>query len=500
MAITSFSGCKVDRAEYGRYARQTSQGDLGRIVVTGTGIEGLPGDVVVYSLVNSVSGRVVARKTQPYDSMMSDENSVTFDLETDCLDEFGLFRAIRGEYHARVAELTDPPYTDPEVYADSPTFRIRIVTAAELRDKFLFGVRLDDYTRLVGDSTGIAGVTVTGSTGVQEGGYPLRYKVGPQTLEFGSDLGGIPSYGPPVAVGEARIGDEIALWADAIDQYVFVSVDATRLPDHDIDGGIGGGLVLLRPAKIDDATIGRHLDSASETWQTVASLAVPLEPWTVGTTLAAANIAAKEARDPTRAKLPFDRVGVSAEPWRDAKAWTRGPHIELPGRRLLVLHFLGGFYNTSMVLDLETQDWWVMDEYNGNVDMVPNFAARLPAGPVLSPFVYPGLRGGFLGDYVPNFWQYAFTHGLKDLRHGAGEVIREAIMREALLPIYMLGGRAAQSVYASESFNRDGVGLSRQYSAGQMGVYSSEIAMHDAWVKRTSNMVRKQLSGIIVQG
>jgi hypothetical protein len=500
MTITAFSGCRTDRSEYGRYARSTGRGDLTKITVTATGIDGDPGDIVVYSLVNQASGRVIARAEQSYDSALSDENSVTFAIE-DCVDEWGIFRAVRGVYVARVAHLTTPAYLEPTVYADSAPFRIRVVTAAELRDRWLFGVRLGDYNRLVADDTGIPGVAITGATGIQEGGYPLRWHVADRSLAFGSEVGGIPAYGPPQAGIPASGTHDFVLWNDALDGYVFVRVDAAALPATDVEGGIGGGVALLRPAELTDDDLGRHLDIAAERWQAIVSLAVPIEPWTVGTTLAQAAIRAVEANDPARAKLPFDRAGVSPEPWRDSKA-RQGPTIQLPGRRVKRLHFLAGYYNTGRVLDFDIADWWTLDEYNGNAHFVPNLSARLPAGPILIPLGVGGaMYGGtlFARDYVPNFWHFAFTHGLDDLRHGAGALLREAIAREALVPIYLLAGRAAQSVYASESFNRDGVGLQRAYSAGQMGVYSGEILAHDAWVKANQSGIAKQIHGIIVQ-
>jgi hypothetical protein len=495
MAITAFSGCRTDRAEYGRYARATSAGDLGRITVTAAGIAGDPGDIVVYSLINQATGRVIARREQGYDSALSDENSVTFDIE-ECVDEWGIFRAVRGVYVARAAHLTSPASLEPTVYADSIPFRIRVVTVAELRDRWLFGVRLTDYNTLVADDTGIPGVTVTGATGIQEGGYPLRWRVADRALALASEVCALPSYGPPKVGVPASGVRTYTLWNDALDGYADVRVDAAALPSVDTDG-----YLLLRPAALPDAVIGAHLDTAADRWQAVVSLAVPIEPWTVGTTLAQAALLAMEANDPTRPRLPFDRSGVSPEPWRDAKT-RRGPTIQLPGRRVKRLHFLAGFYNSGKVLDFDIADWWTLDEYNGNAHFVPNLSARLPAGPILIPLGIGGVAYGgalFAQNFVPNFWHFAYTHGLDDLRHGAGSTLREAIAREALIPVYLLAGRAAQGVYASESFSRDSVGLQRGYSAGQMGVYSAEILAHDAWVKANQAAIAKQIHGIIVQ-
>jgi hypothetical protein len=497
MTITGFSGCTTDRKEYGRYARSTSKGDLGKVVVTGTGIEGLQGDPVVYSLIHQTSGRVVARAVQNYDAVMSDHNAHTFDLE-DCVDEDGIYRAIRGVYVARVAALTDPPYLAPTVYADSTPFHIRVVTAAELRDRWLFGVRLADYNRLAAEVSNIPGVAIDGSTGIQEGGYPLRWRVADRSLAFGSDVGGIPAYGPAQAGIPVTGRNSYTLWNDSLDGYIQIDVDSPALPVADADG-----YALLRPAELSDDDLGRHLDDAAETWQAVVSLAVPIEPWTIGTALAAAALQADEANHPERPKLPLDRKGVSPAPWRDQKVGRRGPVVQLPGRRITKLHFLAGFYNVSKVLEFDIHDWWTVDEYNGTAHFVPSLSARLPAGPLLVPLGIGGaLYGGsmFLSNYVPNFWHFAFTHGLDDLHYGPGAALRQAIAREALIPIYLLAGRAAQSVYASESFNRDGVGLSREYSSGQVGVYSAEIAGHDAWVKANQATIAKQIHGIIVQG
>lgn len=493
MTITAIGPVTVDRREYGRYARSTSQGDLGQIVVTAAGIVGTVGDIMAYTVVHQATGRVVARALVPVSG--DPEQSFTFDLET-CKDTWGIYRAIRGIYYARVAALTDPPYLEPDIYADSGTFHIRVVTAAELRDRWLFGVRLTDYNRLMADNTRIAGVVVTAATGVQEGGYPLRWRVADRSLAFGSDVGGIPAYGP-AEVGIPATGQHTyTLWNDSLDGYIDVAVDAPSLPVADADG-----YALLRPVALTDEDLGRHLDTAAERWQAIVSLSVPIEPWTVGTDLAQAAVLAMEANDPARAKLPFDRVGVSAEPWRDSKS-RRGPVVQFPGRRIRRLHFLAGFYNTSNVLDFDIGDWWTVDAYNGNAWFVPNLSARLPAGPLLVPL---GIGGAWYGgsmwaqNYVPNFWHFAFTHGLDDLRYGAGALLREAIAREALIPVYLLAGRAAQGVYASESFNRDGVGLQRNYGAGQLGVYSAEIAGHDAWVKANQSGIAKQIHGIIVQ-
>lgn len=495
MTVRAFSGVVTDRVEYSRYLRSSEVGDLGVVVVTAKGIDGDPGDPLVFTLVNTDNGRVVARKVIEYDPMIDDEETVAFDLEKDCLDEWKIFRAIRGRYVARVSDLPDPAYADPGVAAESAAWRIRIVSVQELRERWLFGVALRDERRLVADQTRIAGVRVTDSEGIQEGGYPLRYIAATGLLMIGSDYGGIPSFGDGVDV---RAGGEFTLWMDSSDAYAVVRVDAAALPTS----GTADGKALLRAARMTDATLGTHLDNATEAWQGVIGLTVPLEPWTIGTDIAVAVRQAKEAADPALARLPFDRTGVSPSPYDNPKIVTEGPFIDLPGRRVLRLHEIVGYYNTSPVLLLDTPDWWVVHPYNGTATIVPSFSARLPAAPVLAGFAaiggYP--YAGFVPRKVENFWHYSFTHGLADLHRGAGEMIREAIARTAIQPIMLSAGRGMQSAFASESFNRDGVSLSRNYTGGQLGLYSGEITAHSQWVKDNRFRIRRLIVGIVSVG
>lgn len=500
MTLREVAAVTTDRQEYGRYARHTSQGDLGKIVVTGHGIDGDPGDPLVFTLTNGRTGRVIARKVIAYDPELDDEESVTFDLETDCLDEFSVYRAAHGVYFARVAELTSPTYTPPDVFTDSDPFAIRIVTSVELQDRWLFGVDLTDGRHLIADDTDIPGVTVTAAHGIQEGGYPLQYVASTKKLRLGQQIAGQVFYGPPATLEAGKT--EYVVWSYTLDGWITVRAIWASLPSS----GTTAGYALLRPASLASGALGLsgalgvHLDNAAEAWQSVVGLTVPLEPWTVGTDIMVAWYAAWQAEHPDLARIVFDRTGLSPENWNDPKTRSRGPVIQLPGRRILKLHRLNGFYNSSPVLTIDTDSWWVTDPYNGNVSIVPSISARLPAGPTLTSFsTLFGTGFAWSGSYVANFWQFAFTHGLKDLWLGAGVLIREAIARSALLPIYLQAGRAAQGIYASENFNRDGVSLSRQYTSGQMGLYSGEIAQHDAWVKANESRIKRQIVGIVAQ-
>lgn len=488
MAVTAIGEVSVDRTEYSRYWRWGQEGDQGVIRVTATGIvRDNPNDPLVFQIIAVNTGRVVAERSL---TTAGSEVTTGFDLETDCKDADGIYRAIHGRYYARVGPPSPDPLT-PVGGVESRDFPVRLVAVSELKSKYLAGISLRDERRLVAGDTRIPGVTIVVAEGIQEGGYTLDYTPSPPNLVLHSTRGDLG--GPPMLLVQGR--DD--LWNTEMDGYLTVQVDLAALPTT-----ARTGFALLKPATLDDETIGGHVDAAVETWQALVGLSCPLEPWTVGTEASAAAVAKTNVGKWPRDQVVFDRVGVAPEPWDSPKVTSRGPVIQLPGRRVLKLHHLGGYYNQTNVLEFDTLTWLVVDQYNGNLSLVPSAGSIYPAALGLMRSWGTSLATapwGVVSDHVDNFWHYSYTHGLGDLWRGHGAVVREGIARQASMMTLLLAGRAAQGVYASESVNRDGVSLSRQYTGGQMGVYSAEIGAHDAWIKDRASRVRKGLIGIQVQ-
>lgn len=475
MAITALSIPTVDREEYSRYERHTPEGDRGTIVATigGTASDGA---VAYFALLNERNGRRVATKPGTF---AANRATVTFDLEADCKDEDGIYRAVQGSYHVTVTD-TDPRVT-PLAWAfnsASRSFRIALVTATSFRQRYLGGIDLEIRGLLSPEVRGITGVVGSLARSVEWGGYPLAWDHTAHTLRY--------NRGPATVIDMGATTPKVYdLPNETLDGLIRVTIaDPAGLPVADVaPAPQGPGYAWIDHATLDDDFLRSHLADATRLWGAYLD-PVSIEPKQVST---------EQLAD----KYPYaDDPTWSSEPWEQPKSITRGPEVRLGGQRVIKVHSLYGYYNTTLVLTIDAT-WRVADDYNGLVIFVPAANAKYPAS-TAALGIFGGLIGpGYLADYVEDFWQFAFTFGMRDLHDGLGALIRAGIEHTAALNILGIAGRAWQGNLASESFSRDGLSLSKQYTSGQLGLYSDLLTMHQTWLTANQALIKHRVVGIV---
>ncbi len=468
MAITSITAVAVDQAEYSRYYRTPIAAvDYGLITATVTGVTGLVGDILYVALVSPRYG-VVATKAY---SLATTAQVATFDLDIDCLDEDGIYRAAQGSYTVVAANTADLA----GVHKASAPFLITVAHAEELKNVWLGTIPLNvEHTRSV-TIEGITGVVGTTTREVQRGGYPITWDVSDRALSWDG--------GPPYLVGLGVTSPiKARLWNRTLDQTIDVAIDPTAVPASDVLNGY----VFVDWGQIADTKLRADLSTAYA--YLITNLLVPLEPQYVCTPL-------------LKAQYPYAVRIVDAPEFRRASGITQPTTIDLPIRRVLRLHEIGGWYGTGQSVVL-SDTMLTVDAFNGSVQITPGYVPFYPAPtPLTVTGGYLGLGGGYYGNRnLPGFWQFAATWGLPNLRDdSAAGTVREGILRYAAVTALLVAGRAQTSLVASEAFNRDGASYSRNYTGGQYGLYSDMIQEHLQWFGENSlKMLRRRLIGIRV--
>jgi hypothetical protein len=193
-----------------------------------------------------------------------------------------------------------------------------------------------------------------------------------------------------------------------------------------------------------------------------------------------------------------------ATPWADTllpPVNFRAPESEqnwigfsLPARSLLALDALGGFLNDTLLFQVDP-GWWSWSERNGLVQLVPRQGAAV-AWVFYNVYYAQFLVGAF--DYVPNFWHYKATVGLRDLWERRA-VARQAVEYAAAVKVLRQAALHAKPGYVGESLARDGVSQSISYGAGPGGIYAQTIQAYEAWLAQWLPRLRDHVVGLTVK-
>lgn len=463
MAITAIGSVSADAEEYGRYGRYTGEADTGVIAAT-VAATGADGDTVHLDLIDARRGRVVASKTT---TLGGGTASAQFDLERDCADADGVYRARQGHYRLRASSAPG----GGGVAGQSPPLRVAIVTAAELRDRWLPTVSLTIETDLVPTVTHLAGVVGLGTRSVQRGGYPIQWRATARKLSFDG--------GPEITVPPSGAAYAVDLWSRTLDQTVTLRLTPGSLPGADTLGYLFADF-----AEIADRQLRGWIDDGYAAAEAFAT--VPLEPREVCTARLRAAYPHAEEVVPGAA---FD-AGVRRR--------TRQVAITTGQRRALAVHALSGWSNGQTLVTYPAA-WIGLDPFSGTILVTPGVGPDYPA-PTPATAGLLGFPGAFGAPRrLEEFWQFALTHGLADLHHGDGAALRQAVARFAAVQALLVAGRAQRGISGSDSFSRDGTSFSHDFTNGQWGIYSDYVGEHLTWLwQNMGKRLRNHVAGIMV--
>jgi hypothetical protein len=384
------------------------------------------------------------------------------------IDSDGIYRARAGQY-----VFTD--YTSGTAGLSSAPFTLTIASLRRFRQEICRGLPL-----LTGETVGpltpfsqLTGVTVAQ---VKENLFPQPYSFSyahtAGTLSWGNGPAQVVSGG-----GEFTLIDGTGNW------WLVVEVDDSLLPTQDVSETIPFDVL-----RFSDAMLAAELAAAQH--EVEDYLQIYLEP----TQLTTPNMAASMA-DPTQAATYagistfYDQLSLPVNYYRpdNDHNWLT---VALPVRGLIKLEMLAGFTNQTEVIQLD-KNWWQWDEKSGLVQLVPN------QGVAISWLYYTGFFYAFLigaYDYVPGFWNWKATVGLRNLRDRHANVL-QLVEYTAAVKVLRQAALHARPGYVNESLARDGVSQQIAYGAGKGGIYAQTIEAYEAWIKENRSDIRQRLIG-----
>jgi hypothetical protein len=472
--ITAIATVTLDRQEYSRYYRNVSTlaGDMG-LIVAQVAASGQVGDDLHCWIVQRRTGRVVARKAVDLAGAVTE---VTFDLDLDCNDADGIYRATHGQYVLVASSLPLDDTTGGGIALASAPFVVTPASVTELKEIWLPSTSLTLGSTIEPTVQGLAGAVGVGARDVQRGGYPLTWNATARTLAWGdTEYAG---YGPAVVVPSSGPAYTVDLWNRTIDQTMTLALTPADLPGVDTLG-----YVMCDFPDLKDEMMRRHLDTALAEMARIAH--VPLEPRLVCT---------RALRDSYPLAEKKDATGVTY------RASSRGVRFSSGFRRVLAVHEVAGYANRDRVTQYGPE-WVNWDDYTGEIFLQPGMSITMPTAVAGRPFG-GGFAAGSAGGPIQQYWQFALTHGLADLYDEAPAVARQGILRYAAIMVLLQAGHATVGVVTSSDFGRDGTNYSNAYAGGQWGVYSDMIGEHVRWfdnnVGPEGRKLRHQLVGVEV--
>jgi hypothetical protein len=429
------------------------------------------GDVVNVNLVRGDGFGVVGTATATLSAGQTTAR-LAIPLES-CLDTLypkqKIYRAKAGSY--TLADAAGPAVSAP--------FTISVVSLRRFRDEICKGLPL-----LTGETIGpleplknITGVTITSvRPNTFADIYPFVYTHATTSLSWAGGAAVDVSEG-----GHFRLIDANQHW------WVSVNVDDTLLPVTDATDSIP-----FDEQEMTDEALLQEITYATN--EVAGKLQMYVEPTQVASPFILDYLAHPNNSLFTPEPTTFADVNAIAVNYQAPPTETNWLSFSLPYRGLIQIEALLGMMNDTTVLDID-QGWWQWSERNALVQLVPRQGAAI-AWIYYNVFYYSFLLGAY--DYVPNFWHYKATVGMRDLKERRMDVL-QAIEYLAGVKILRQAGLHAKPGYVTESLNRDGVSQSIAYSTGKGGVYNAIIDSYDEWLKENLGKLRNRVAGYQVK-
>tara|TARA_Y100000034_G_scaffold25551_1_gene30113 strand:- start:1652 stop:3298 length:1647 start_codon:yes stop_codon:yes gene_type:complete len=364
------------------------------------------------------------------------------------------------------------------VIGDSVDFGINIITAAGLRDTYLFGIDLQssDVRSPKFQPRQVTGLEILEvSRNHRLSFFPLNLDVSGTAPNLNYQLSW--DNGELIPVTIANTEYLLPASGDGA-EWVRVRIDLYRLPTASIRE-----LVFIDELTISDDTIRDYIRRATDTVE-FTQLHCYLEPTQVVTDLDVNDITFSGDGNTIVINSDHDFVinPVTFYPRREGH-WI---DIQFPVVRVLDITELFGAVANTRVVHINTE-WIEWNEYSGFTELVP-FNTEL-AFDFVGLIWVESLRSA---TPVPNFWHFNLIAGLRDV---TGEII-ELIGKQAAIPILTVAGQAFKGGFASQSISRDGVSESVSYTSSAIyGVYSATIEEYKTWIRENLGIIKSKYRG-----
>jgi hypothetical protein len=367
----------------------------------------------------------------------------------------------RGRYLIRLTSVSDTNIT-----VDSNEFLISIITAAQLRETYLFGLSLEanDIPMVLEQPSAITGVEVlslspnhvlqfTTLTYIYDGTSGVRQ------MSWGG--------GPLVQINSA--GTYLLRYDCSDTDYIYIRIrDLNDLPiTNQTD------TLLVDKQKISDEMLQRWIEQACDWWEN-DKISVYLEPTNIVTDTDTNN---SPDQDWDFIVSPTSFFPIVPGEWIN---------LDFPIPGLLRINNLYGQLANTRILDVDL-NWIEITERSGFTQLVPvNQEAA---------FTYLGIMWvGYLrqGISLPNFWHFNANAGLRQV----DPVILEILGKKAAIDALTVAGQAFRGGFSSQSLSRDGVSESVSYTSSAIyGIYSATIEDFNKFINREIKNLRGRYRG-----
>jgi hypothetical protein len=405
-------------------------------------------------------GPVIASQTLALAGDLPKGATTTFDL-TSIKDADGIPLAIRGDYQVDAYPTADADTaTAPMATA---AIRIALITAEEMRKGYCFGTPLyaSDMPMPKRQPQVVTGVTITRlSEDTRKGTYALSYDATAGTLSWGGGAA-IP------------IGSDSELLPDQYGGYAEAQIDEFELPDNDAAEGI-----IVDKEGISDDFIRAEIDKAIADAEN-ATLKVFLEPVKIATE----PYFSEGGHDRKMPPVMFTRrdFNINGLAWR----------LDLPVHQLRKVDLLEGFLGNTRTLQIQSGALSAQAK-SGEVHVLPYDSEYSLLYTFFVQMRFWGIR-----EYIADFWRYTGVAGLMDSDGLTPADVLKLVGYGAAITILTVGGQGYRGGFSSESISKDGVSVSKSYTASATyGIYSASINEFKEWIKTNTTRLRNQYRGL----
>ena len=378
--------------------------------------------------------------------------------------------------------------------ADSPDFRVALVTVNRLRRDWLFGsaTKANDERMVRYQPTQITGVVVEEISK----NHPLD--VFPLNLDIyqtaGGTAGDTPTYTRRIswregtqAVIDGTQNQRLVLPSADRRGYIIVRIEEPwSLPTTTQEHGLVREELLVDKDVMSEETLRRRIDEASDEMEN-SLLQQFLEPTLVVSEIDPSQIQFTPQLGALVPNNDYDalRQPITYYPIVPGR-WIR---IQMPFNWLLDVEQLFGAVANTRVIEIDNA-WIIFDEPGGFIELVP---FNQQAGFDFLGLVFvESLRSA---TSIPNFWHYRMWAGLRET---PGDVLR-VIGMKAAIPTLTVAGQAFRGGLASESVSRDGVSQSVSYTASAVyGVYSATIEDYRKEIAELMAFLKGKYRGLVL--
>lgn len=366
------------------------------------------------------------------------------------------------------------------VTGESPDFGINIVTAAQLRDTYLFGIDLQssDVRMPKFQPRKISGVEVLEvSRNHPLSFYPLNYIVDAQGTKFLSWADG----------DLVEITDDYTKYllpcgeVEGSAEFIEVSADFYRMPASSVKESL-----LIDEFEMTDDMIRSFISKATDSLE-FHELQVYLEPTQLVTDIDVNDISFSDDGNSIVINTDYDFIVTPINFYpRSPGHWIS---IQFPFAQVIDITELYGAVANTRVVHIN-YEWIEVSPKSGFAQLVP-FNTEIA-------FDFTGLiwvESLHSATPIPNFWHYNAVAGLRDVPAN----IIKLLGMTAAIPILTVAGQAFRGGFSSQSISRDGVSESVSYTSSAIyGIYSASIEEYKKWIEENLPSVRNYYRGILL--